>query len=231
MPVVRDIGLKLRENELLSRQGLGEHAGRRPGMEKKVMELVDEVEGSGLLRPVMAYEIHPINRMEEEVIELEGGTQLRGHLLPASLREAKEIAAVACTIGPGLEEESTACFAQNKALRGMLLDGIGSAAVDALSRQCCLIIMEQASARDYETSGPLSPGMPGFPMREQRSLFELMPADEIGVSLLESGIMSPRKSESLVIGMGPEMVTWTKEELCAHCPLRKTCPYRLKIGK
>jgi len=58
-----------------------------------------------------------------------------------------------------------------------------------------------------------------------------VPAAEIGVILMESRIMVPRKSVSLVIGMGLEMATWTREELCAHCPLRKTCPYRIGAGE
>ena len=231
MPVIRDIPLEIREDELLSRQGMGEHSGRRAGMRERVLDLLHEVAGSGLLQPSMVFEIYPVARMTEEALELEGGTTLRGHLLPASLEGARELAVLVCTIGPGVEEESTACFSHNKSLRGLLLDGIGSAAVDALGRQCCLIIMEQASDRGYETSGPLSPGMPGFPLSEQRPLFELVPADEIGVTLMESGIMVPRKSVSLVIGMGPEMATWTREELCAHCPMRNTCPYRINSGE
>ncbi|MBN2026626.1 MAG: hypothetical protein JW854_07710 [Actinobacteria bacterium] len=231
MPALRDIPLEIREDELLSRQGMGEHSGRRAGMRERVLELLHEVEGSGLLQPSMVFEIYPVARMEDEVLELEGGATLRGRLLPAALEGARELALLVCTIGPGVEEESTACFSRNKSLRGLLMDGIGSAAVDALARQCCLIIMERASTRGYETSGPLSPGMPGFPLSEQRPLFELVPAAEIGVSLMESGIMSPRKSESLVIGMGPEMATWTREELCAHCPLRQTCPYRIETGE
>jgi len=227
MPVIRDIRLDLRETDLLSREGLGGHDGRRPVMRNRVLELLDDVESAGLLKPAMAYEIYPIARMGGDVLELEDGRELHGHLLPTSLEGARELAVVACTIGPRLEEESAACFGSNEALRGMLLDGIGSAAVDALSRECCLIIMEEAAALGYETSGPLSPGMPGFPLSEQRPLFELVPAGEIGVTLTRSGIMSPRKSESLVIGMGPEMATWTREEVCARCPLRKTCPYRL----
>ena len=56
----------------------------------------------------------------------------------------------------------------------------------------------------------------------------LVQSDEIGVSLTSSGVMSPQKSVSMVIGIGPHMPTWSQEEVCARCSLRKTCPYRMR---
>jgi cobalamin-dependent methionine synthase I len=70
--------------------------------------------------------------------------------------------------------------------------------------------------------------MPGFPMTEQWNLLELAPVQEIGVSLSSSGVLVPRKSTSMVIGIGPKMTRWTQAEVCARCSLNKTCPYRIK---
>ena len=70
--------------------------------------------------------------------------------------------------------------------------------------------------------------MPGFPMSEQWNLVELAKAHEIGVILTPSGILVPRKSTSMVIGVGPKMTRWTQAEVCARCSLRKTCPYKIQ---
>jgi hypothetical protein len=70
--------------------------------------------------------------------------------------------------------------------------------------------------------------MPGFPMTEQWNLLELAPASEIGVSLSSSGVLIPRKSVAMVIGIGPNMTRWTQAEVCARCSLNKTCPYKIK---
>jgi hypothetical protein len=67
-----------------------------------------------------------------------------------------------------------------------------------------------------------------LPLTEQWNLFGLVNTQEIGVSLTSSGIMVPRKSVSMVIGIGPQMATWTQVEVCARCSLRKTCPYRIQ---
>jgi hypothetical protein len=70
--------------------------------------------------------------------------------------------------------------------------------------------------------------MPGFPISEQWRLFELVPAEEIGVSLTPYGIMIPRKSISMVIGIGLQMTIWTQAEVCARCNLKETCLYRIQ---
>jgi len=47
------------------------------------------------------------------------------------------------------------------------------------------------------------------------------------VSLTSSGIMVPRKSASMVMGIGPKMTRWTEAEVCARCNLRETCHYKV----
>jgi hypothetical protein len=52
-------------------------------------------------------------------------------------------------------------------------------------------------------------------------------ADEISSSLTSSGILVPRKSASMVMGIGPQMTRWTQAQVCACCSLRETCPYKV----
>jgi hypothetical protein len=109
----------------------------------------------------------------------------------------------------------------------MILDGIGSAAVDSLVPEVLRIIVSEVSPRGYEISSPVNPGMPGFPLTEQWNLLGLVNANEIGVRLTASGVLVPRKSVSMVIGIGPKMIRWTQAEVCARCSLRKTCHYKV----
>jgi len=89
------------------------------------------------------------------------------------------------------------------------------------------LITAEASSRGYQASSPISPGMPGLSITEQWQLLKMVPAQKIGVSLTSSGTMVPRKSASMVIGIGPQMKTWTRAEVCGRCSLAKTCPYRI----
>jgi hypothetical protein len=144
------------------------------------------------------------------------------------LPDIKELAAVVGTIGPKLEKQVTEYNNQGEPLRGLLLDGIGSAAIDSLMQLACKFIAREASARGYQVSSPISPGMPGLPITAQQQLLEVASAREIEVNLTSSSMMVPRKSASMVIGIGPQMPTWTRAEVCARCNLNKTCPYRIQ---
>lgn len=228
MPVKRNIRLNLKMSEVLRRVGLTKNSKLRQEIEKSVLELLALVDSGNLLEPAFAYELYPVECVLPQEIKLVGDSGFQGRLLPSLLPEAKELAVVVCTIGPALEQQTKLCFEQDEQLRGVLLDGIGSAAVDSLSQEVCRYIIKNAESRGYQASSPISPGMPGFSIREQQKLLKMVPADMIGVSIKSSGTMFPRKSESMVIGMGLRMATWKRAAVCARCNLRQTCLYRIQ---
>lgn len=227
MPVMRDLALRLKTKEVLRREGFWGHSKIRPEIRSLILELLTTVKKDHLLETAIAYEIHAITEMSRRQLSLEGKIVVHGALLPSLLAEAKELATVVCTIGPKLEKRVADYFNRDKPLQGLLLDGIGSAAVDSLIEEVCKFMTAEALSRGYQASSPISPGMPGLPITEQWQLIKMVPALEIGVSLTSSGMMVPRKSASMVIGIGPQMRTWTRAEVCTHCSLRKTCPYRI----
>jgi hypothetical protein len=228
MPVIRDIPLSLKTGAVLRRQGLWGKAKVRPEIKSLILELLASVESNHLLQPAAAYECYPVTGMSGSQISLEGDKAVHGPALPALFPEARELAVIICTIGPKLEKQASGYTKNGQALRGMLLDGIGSAAIDTLIPETLRIIAKEVSVRGYEISSPVNPGMPGFAMTEQWNIMELVKADEIGVSLTNSGILVPRKSASMVIGIGPRMTRWTQAEVCARCSLRETCPYKVQ---
>ncbi|HEU65411.1 MAG TPA: hypothetical protein ENN57_01935 [Chloroflexi bacterium] len=231
MPVIRDIRLSLKTREVLRRQGLRGGGKVRPEIKGVILELVASIKKARLLEPAVAYEYYAVSGMNGSQMSLEGDKAIHGPLIPAIFPEAKELAVILCTIGPRLEKQVTDYSKGGEALRGMILDGIGSAAVDLLVPEVIRIILSEVSPRGYEISSPVNPGMPGFPLAEQWTLLELVNADEIGVRLTPSGVLVPRKSTSMVIGIGPKMTRWTQAEVCARCSLGETCPYRISGTK
>jgi len=228
MPVIRNIPLRLKTGAVLRRQGLGGNAKVRPEIKSLIEELLASVERNHLLQPAAAYEYYPVTGMSGVQISLEGDKAVHGPALPALFPEAKELAVIICTIGPKLEKQASDHTKNGQALRGMVLDGIGSAAVDTLIPEILKPIAAEVASRGYEISSPVSPGMPGFAMTEQWNLMELSQAHEIGVSLTQSGILIPRKSVSMVIGIGHRMTRWTQAQVCTRCSLRQTCPYKVQ---
>jgi len=227
MLVIRDISLNLKTREVLRRQGLGKEAKVRPEIKTLIRQLLASLKKARLLEPVVAYEYYMVSSMNGSQISLEGDKAIQGPLLPAIFPEAKELAVLLCTIGPRLEKQVTDYSKSGKTMRGMILDGIGSTAVDMLALEVLRRLASEASSRGYEISSPVNPGMPGFPLTEQWNLLELVNADEIGVRLTASGVLVPRKSSSMVIGIGPKMTRWTQAEVCARCSLRESCHYKV----
>jgi hypothetical protein len=228
MPVTRDITLSLKTGEVLRRQGFKGRSKIRPEIKSIILELLATAENTNLLEPAVAYEYYQVTGMSPSQISLEGNKAIHGSLLPTIFPDVKRLAILVCTIGPKLEKKATTYSKSGEALRGMLLDGIGSAAIDMLAPEACRLIATEASSGGQQASSPISPGWPGLPLSEQWNLFEMVNTQEIGVSLTSSGIMVPRKSISMVIGIGPQMATWTQADVCARCSLRKTCTYRIQ---
>jgi hypothetical protein len=226
MPVIRDIPLSLKTSEVLRRQGLGGGAKIRPEIKILIQELLASVKKARLLEPAVAYEYYTVSSINGSQISLDGDKAIRGPLLPAIFPEAKELAVLLCTIGSRLEKQVTDYSKSGETMRGMILDGIGSTAVDMVTPEVLRRLASEVSSRGYEISSPVNPGMPGFPLTEQWNLLGLVKADEIGVSLTASGVLVPRKSASMVMGIGPQMTRWTAAEVCARCSLRETCHYK-----
>jgi hypothetical protein len=227
MPIVNNIKLTFNREQVIRRQGMTQHYKPRPQIMSILNELMVTVNKSHLLKPAIIYKIHSIKDTEQNRICLSGNKSLHSPFLTSIITSAKELAVIVCTIGPKLEEKAAQFFQQDEPLRGLLLDGIGSAAVDSLSGEACRILAQEALTRGYQTSSPISPGMFDIPISEQQHLFELVPAEEIGVHLTSAQIMVPYKSVSMVIGIGSKMSTWTKAEVCRHCKLKKNCRYKV----
>lgn len=225
MPVIHDIPIQLKKKDILRRQGFRGQKKVKDKIEEVIGELLDSLEETRLLKPAATYETYHIVEMQSDRAVLEGGGEVNGTLIPSTFAEAIEITAMVCTIGPGLEKQVTKYSRSGEALRGTLLDGIGSAAVDTLAQEVCRSIAREVAPRGLQAGSPVNPGMPGLPITEQSNLLALAYAEEIGVSLTSSGIMVPRKSTSLAISIGGEMETWSQADICRRCNLVATCPY------
>lgn len=226
MPVISDIKLSLDAKAVRRYLGVGRHSSLKAEIATLLDEMLASVNSSSLVQPAAVYELYTITAIANGGLSLDGKATLHGSLLSSVLVKAEKLAVVVYTIGPNLEKMVADCFQSKEPLRGLLLDGIGNAALDSVAAQACKYIAGLASSMGYRISSPLSPGMSGFPLAEQERLFELAPAGEIGVRLTLSGVMVPLKSTSMVIGMGAHMAAQGRVHACEYCNLKGVCLYR-----
>lgn len=181
-------------------------------------------EGRALLEPKVLTRQLAVKSLRHEKLELEGNFFLSGPMVTTHLRSAQSVFAVICTVGSEVHKYASSAMENNLVL-GLAIDGVGSAAVEALANAVCRDIEFQVGASGLQTTIPLSPGMVGWPVEDgQPILFEILDPAQIGVELTPHKLMIPQKTLSMLIGVGSDFDT--SASTCDYCAMRETCRYQ-----
>ncbi len=204
--------------------------GADPGaIRKRSPRLVETAEraleeGRALLNPQTLYRELDVDVLRHERLALQDGSSLSGGLVSEHLGPAERVVLILCTVGVELEEHASV-ISNDDIVYGLALDGVGSAAVEALANSACKHFEDQAAEGGFQSSIPISPGMVGWPVDVgQPEIFSILEPEQLGVSLSEYGLMRPRKSLTMVLGFGPVMQTAGRT--CDYCAMRETCRYQ-----
>lgn len=177
-----------------------------------------------LLEPQVLIEEKGVTAFHHEQLELEDDKQISGALVTGHLVGARSIKTVVCTVGSKIDGYASEVMDDDIVL-GLAIDGVGSAAVEALANAVCKDIELEADSKGFQSTIPLSPGMIGWSVEEgQPIIFDLMDPAQIGVELTPYKLMIPRKSLSMLIGLGPGI--HSGQRICDFCAMRETCRYQ-----
>ncbi len=224
MTVLLEWNFKLDVDGVLRGQGADPEVLRQrsPHLVEAAARAIEE--GTPLLRPAVLCREVAVQALQHERLLLRGGGRLSGPLIARHLGRAEKVVAVLCTIGSELEGRVAEAMSSNM-VHGLALDGVGSAAVEALAQAACQRLAAEAALEGLSTTMSLSPGMVGWPVDEgQPEVFDLLDGARIGVTLTQSCLMIPRKSLSFVVGVGREV--GQQGQPCDYCSMRETCLYR-----
>jgi len=215
--------ISLNAEDVLIGQGI-EPERANPGLIASAKAVTDDL--SALLDLAAVYNVLSVTDFHHETIELEGGGAFEGPLVARALAGAEKVALAVCTIGSALEERMDQLFAEDP-VRAMALDGAGVAALRKVSDAVIADVREIAEEHGWGSGMRAQPGQEGWSIWQQKVLFDYLPTDAIGVRLTDSCLMIPRKSVSLVIGMGPDMRP--DAVACDFCSKRNRCPWRVEV--
>jgi hypothetical protein len=157
-------------------------------------------------------------------VRLTGGGVLSGPLVAAQLASAREVAVVLATVGPEIADLIGVAAGQSPSL-ALALEGVATAALEASVAEV-IQGLERAAGQEGWRAGPaLNPGMEGWPLETgQRELFALLGGCASPVRLRDSGMMWPRHSLSLAVGLGPDL---SRDAVtCDWCGARARCRHR-----
>jgi len=212
------------EDAVLRGQGADPHVIRKRS--PKLIEISKRAikEGQDYLEPKVIFKKLFVESFRHKKLELENSKRLSGSLIADQLFSAKYVVLLLCTVGDRLEEYISSVI-KDEITYGFALDGVGSAAVEALANAACKYFEDEAAKEGFQSSIPLSPGMIGWEVNEgQRQIFEILDASQINVELMPNSMMTPRKSLTTVIGFGPKMNPDGKT--CDYCQMAETCKYK-----
>ncbi len=179
-----------------------------------------------LVSPAAVWEAFPIAQFRHEQIILANGAKLGNGPLAGVVAGATHLVIAVCTIGDPIHDRISAELRSGSRLRGMFLDDLGSWAVDQVRQQLCRRVEADANADRLRASASLSPGESEWSVRDQSVIFSVLDTRPIGVSLTESLVMSPLKSLSLVVGIGPGPLGVEGASNCDFCTIRERCQHR-----
>ena len=226
MPVLRDWKLAITVDHVLAGQGADPAAvrARRSVLVEVAARTLEE--GQTLLRPVILYRRLVVEELRDDQLMLAGGNALSGLAVVRHLAAAQAVVVMVGTIGGALEA-CTAALVADDPIAALALDGLGSSAATLLAIEACRFFDAQAAAEGLQATRPISPGEDGWPVKEgQRELFALLDGAEIGVALLDSAMMLPRKSFSMVLGLGVDVARDEAGTPCQRCNMRSVCRFQ-----
>src|SRR5262245_54262972 len=221
--VLRDLPVRINRDDALRFQGYKK--GTSVATED-VLALFHEalVLGESLMAPRFVYRAIPVAEQAADVIEA-GGERLR---IPSIGRLWGRLDAVGigiCTVGDAIEQRVSGLFDAREFPLAVMLDSVGSAAVESLAEFANDVLCQAALPETLRVTNRVSPGYAGWDTAEQSALFRICPGEPIGVTLNDACFMSPTKTISFTVGVGAEARVDHYFTQCRRCWM-VDCAYR-----
>jgi len=222
MPVLKDFSFDLDPSQVPNRWSdrlsrLNDRPDWRGMWEAALAEARD------LIRPAVCYGVCEVTGSDGGRLFLAGGRAIESAVAARLFAGAPEVVLTIFTIGPLLEERVAEHEAAGGHLEGFVLDLMGSLAVNQVGQVAWTAIEELAASKGVKASIPLNPGTSHWPLSGNGLLVELIPAADIGVEVLESGLLRPFKSISYAVALGKDVLTPDQGSSCDYCDTRHLC--------
>ncbi len=197
-----------------------QNPARRAAFDTALAEIKQAIE------PAACWDRFPIQKILHDHLLLVNGKRIGGGPVVAVIGGAEELIVAICTIGLATDRLIEATQKQKDLFKSMLLHDLAAWAVDMVRQQLCLWFETEAQEQKLRVSSPLSPGESAWSVKEQKVIFSLLDAQQIGVSLSPSMVMTPLKSLSMVMGIGSQPMGVEGASNCDFCSIKERCAYR-----
>ncbi len=158
---------------------------------------------------------------DRDAVEIDFGYSIK------FLNKADHALVAVYTAGQVLEEESKKASKMGDLLGAYFIDLIGLIVLDKAGERVKQIAQEKAGQLGWGVSPFLSPGsVHGWDLEEQIKLCSLLPLEKIDVMVREDAVLSPFKTISCLIGLGPGYASDQVGSTCQVCSKNHDCPMK-----
>ncbi len=172
--------------------------------------------------PRCVHRTYPIDAVDG-CLRIDGRLKFQSGKLAQGLGWCHTAHVYLATLGADVDRAIDAAMADRPDF-GMVVDTVASVAAEILVDE-----IEQALADrllPHEAlSLPFSPGYCDWHVSDQQVLFDLLPAEQVGVRLSDSSLMKPRKSISGMLGVGYAHRLEENRNPCVTCQ-RRNCLHK-----
>ncbi len=229
MQITRDFNLTFDPEAFIEFHGEGyERLLERPSVRTQFEEAFAEI--AELVEPAACYQEFRIEKYLHNIVQLEGGVRFGSGPVVEVMGGSDRLKVAVCTVGTNVDVRLTEAKSDRKRFKALILDELGSWAVDQVRQELCAQWEATATEDGLHTSAMLSPGESTWSIDDQQFIFKLLDAEAIGVSLTSGLVMRPFKSLSLIMGISPEPVATGGLTNCDFCTIKDRCQYSRSGG-
>jgi hypothetical protein len=221
--VLDDLPLRIDRDEVLRFQG---YKTPLDVPTSEVLELFEDAVALGeqLMKPRVVYRATAAAVPSPHVIEA-GGEALHIPEIDRLWGRIEAVGAGVCTVGEAVEARARALFEAREFPLAVMLDSVGSAAVESLAEHVNDLLCHAGIAEGVCVTNRVSPGYAGWDTAEQQALWRLCSGAPIDVTLNTSCFMTPAKSITFLVGIGGQARVDHYFTQCRRCWMRD-CAYR-----
>jgi Vitamin B12 dependent methionine synthase, activation domain len=221
--VLLDLPVRIDRDEVLRYQGYKKGIDLPTEEVQALLEHAVQL-GESLMAPRLVYRAVAVTGQGPDWIEA-GGERLTIPAIGRLWGRLEWVGAGICTVGPPVETRVRSLFDAREFPLAVMLDSVGSAAVESVAEYANDLLCQRALERGLRVTNRISPGYAGWDTAEQRALFRLCPGEPIEVALNEACVMTPTKTISFLVGVGPEALIDHYFTQCRRCWMAG-CAYR-----
>lgn len=167
--------------------------------EEKIKEII--AQSKDLLNPQGYFDAFDIENLSDSEVLLERFGKINSVKIAELVRGCSDVVMFLVTVGGSISEEIVKSADDKNVFRALVLDAIGSVAVEQCADEINYIVTMQAKMEGLKTTRRFSTGYGDFDVMEhQPRILKNLDADKLGVTLSESGIMIPEKTVTALIG-------------------------------